>query len=174
MVRIDSLVTNAQQICVVVEDLDRTIKDYVEVAGIGPWAVYTFAPPHLKNMRIRGQETPYSMRLALAWTGDFMWEVIQPLTGPSIYLEFLSRKGEGLHHLCVSYDGHSYEEAFERFRRKGCEPIMEGHYKGTDFAYFDASESLKGVIEIARRPSYPGYRRPPPDYWYPPDPAPVS
>lgn len=171
MTAVDKLVTGIEQVCVVVNDLDATIKGYVEQAGIGPWAVYTFAPPDLKDMRIRGREQAYSMRLALAWTKGFMWEVIQPLEGPSIYKEFLERHGEGMHHVLVQHDEHEYAQAVEAFRARGCPPIMEGHFKGTDFAYVESDGPLKIVMELVKRPSYPGYRRPDPDYWYPAPPA---
>ena len=156
------LVTGVGQVCIVANDADATMKHLYEVAGIGPWAVWT---PPLTNMRIRGVETPYSMKLALAWTGGFCWEVIQPLEGPSIYREFLAEKGEGVHHLLIANGNHSYEETIAEATRKGCPPLMEGHWAGVDFAYLETDGPLKVVLEIFRRPA--GVIRPKPDYWYP-------
>jgi hypothetical protein len=34
-----------------------------------------------------------------------MWEIVQPLTGPNIYEEFLDRHGEGIHHVAVDCKG---------------------------------------------------------------------
>lgn len=56
-------ITGVKQVCVVVEDLDATIRAYWETAGIGPWAVWV---PELTGMRVRGVDTPYRMKLALA------------------------------------------------------------------------------------------------------------
>ena len=162
---INGLVTGINQVCVVVRDLDSTIREFVERAGIGPWAVYTYAPPDLTDMRIRGREEPFSMRLALAWTHGFMWEVIEPLEGPSIYREFLDRNGEGMHHVLVQHSEHDYDAAIEEFAARGCPAIMEGNYKGTQFAYIETDGPLKMIMEIVRRP--PGYRRSDPEYWYP-------
>jgi len=166
-------VKGLEQVCVVVRDLDRTIREYVERAGIGPWAVYTYAPPELHNMRVRGQPVEYSMRLALAWTGSIMWEVIEPLEGPSIYREFLDTRGEGMHHVLVQHTCTDLKAALEAFTRRGCPPLMEGSYKGTDFAYIETEGPLAMILELVQRPNYPGYRRPDPEYWYPspPDPA---
>lgn len=161
------LVKSLDQVCVVVHDLDDTIREYVERAGVGPWAVYTYAPPDLYNMRIRGKAANYSMRLALAWTNGFMWEVIQPIDGPSIYREFLEAKGEGVHHVLVQHTLADLPEALAEFERRGCPPLMEGSYKGTDFAYLATDGPLKMVVELVQRPNYPGYRRPAPEYWYP-------
>src|SRR5690349_17639473 len=69
------LVTTITQVGIVVRDLDRALAEYTQKLGVGPWRVYTYAPPKLTGMRIRGVETSYSMKLALAWTGTMMWEL---------------------------------------------------------------------------------------------------
>ena len=159
------LVKGIDQVCVVVEDLDATIEAYVDKAGIGPWAVYTYAPPDLRDMRIRGVETLYSMRLALAWTGSFMWEVIEPLEGPSIYREFLDQHGDGMHHVLVQHTCDSLSAAIDAFDQRGCPPAMEGNYKGTEFAYIETDGPLKMILELVQRPA--GYQRSDPERWFP-------
>lgn len=161
------LVKSIEQVCVVVNDLDRTIEDYVERAGIGPWAVYDYTQPDLTNTKVRGKRVDYGMRLALAWTGTFMWEVIEPLHGPSIYREFLDNKGEGMHHVLVQHTCASMADAIAEFERRGCIAAMEGSYKGTNFAYIETDGPLKMALELVERPNYPGYRRPDPARWFP-------
>jgi methylmalonyl-CoA/ethylmalonyl-CoA epimerase len=161
------LVDGIEQVCVVVNDLDKTIDEYVERAGIGPWAVYTYDQPDLHNTRVRGREVAYGMRLALAWTGSFMWEVIEPIHGPSIYREFLDMHGEGMHHVLVRHNCDSMADAIAEFTRRGCPPAMEGSYKGTDFAYVETDAPLKMILELVQRPIHAGYRRPDPERWYP-------
>lgn len=155
-------ITGVKQVCVVVEDLDATIRAYWETAGIGPWAVWV---PQLTGMRVRGVDTPYRMKLALAWTDGFMWEVVQPLDHASIYREFLNARGEGMHHILVETSHRDYETMIAEATAKGCPPLMEGNWNGTDFAYLDTEGPLRMVLEIFRRP--PGFTRAPPDYHYP-------
>ena len=81
------------QVSVVVEDLQKSMERYWDLFGIGPWEVFTFQPPDLTHPAIRGKSKPYTMKLALAQIGSMAFELIQPLTGPSIYQEFLDRKG---------------------------------------------------------------------------------
>lgn len=155
--------TQVKQVCVVVHDLDETIRRYWKTAGIGPWAVWT---PKLTDMRIRGIEAAYSMKLALAWTKDFMWEVVQPLEGPSIYREFLDEKGAGMHHVLIETADHRYDELLAQARERGCPPLMEGRWGETDFAYLDTQEPLGLLLEVfRRRPGFAG--RPAADYYYP-------
>ncbi|MFC7689485.1 VOC family protein [Paeniroseomonas aquatica] len=120
------LVQNITQVGIVVRDLDKALDQYANRLGVGPWRVYTYAPPKLTGMRIRGIETPYSMKLALAWTNEMMWELIQPLEGPSIYQEFLRDHGEGIHHVMVDYGDRTLAETTAEFTARGWPPVMEG------------------------------------------------
>ena len=161
----NELISGVQQVALVVRDLDRTMAQYSERLGIGPWWVSLYGPPRLTEMRIRGEEVPYSMKLAIAWSGDTMWELIQPIDGPSIYKEFLEAHGEGLHHVLVEHRGTDFEGAVATFSARGCLPLMEGRFGEVRFAYMDTEGPLKTVLEIVHRPE--GYVRPDPDYWYP-------
>ena len=165
MVLGNGLVSGVQQVALVVNDLDLTMSKYTETLGIGPWWVTLYGPPRLTEMRIRGAEISYSMKLAIAWTGDTMWELIQPVSGPSIYKEFLEASGEGVHHILVEHRGMEFETAISAFSARGCPPLMEGRFGEVRFAYIDTEGPLKTVLEIVERPE--GFVRPEPDYWYP-------
>lgn len=173
---IEPVVTDLVQICVVVRDLDATVKKYVELAGIGPWAVYDFGPPDLSKIFMRGKPATFRVKLAISWTKDRMWEIIQPLEGHSPYQEFLDERGEGMHHTLVQHAGHKFDEVVERFRAQGCEPLMTCEFRGTRVAYIDAVRELKMYVEVIERPSGAPVpvKRPatPPAYWYPAEPPP--
>ena len=87
------------QVALVVHDLQQTMETYWKVLGIGPWSIYAYAPPTLRETMVRGKPVEYSMRLAIAQVGALQVELIQPLEGPSIYKEFLAERGAGLHHI---------------------------------------------------------------------------
>ena len=53
------------QVCVLVNDLQKAMERYWNLFGIGPWRIYTFAPPFLTKTTLRGSERPYSMKLAV-------------------------------------------------------------------------------------------------------------
>lgn len=171
---IEPLVTGLAQISVVVRDLQATMKRYVEVAGIGPWAVYEFGPPAVTNMRLRGQACTFNALIALAWTGDAMWELIQPIDGSSIFQEFLDAGGDGMHHVLVRHAGHDMDAAIAKFAELGCEVAMSFERRGTRFAYIDATRDMKMFLEVFQRPATTGQHTTgpasPPAYWYPYDP----
>ena len=155
-------ITDIKQVCVVVEDLNATIRSYWESAGIGPWAVWT---PKLTNMRIRGKEVPYAMKLALARTNGFMWEVVQPLDGPGIYREHLDRHGEGMHHVLVRTSDREFAAILAQAKDRGMPLLMEGTWGQTHFAYIDAEGPMKMILEVFHREE--GATRPEADYFYP-------
>lgn len=161
----NAFISGVQQVALVVRDIDKTLEEYTNRLGIGPWWVSLYGPPKMTDMRIRGKEISYSMKLALAWTGSTMWELIEPVDGPSIYKEFLETHGEGLHHLLVEHDGIDFDKAIATFTEQGCPPLMEGRLGAIRFAYVETESPLKTVLEIVHRP--PGFVRPDPDYWYP-------
>jgi hypothetical protein len=160
-----AIVTGVQQVALVVRDIDEVLHEYVHRLGIGPWWVTLYGPPRLTGMRIRGEAVPYSMKLAIAWTGSIMWELIEPVDGPSIYKEFLDQHGEGLHHVLVEHDGLAFDNAVAAFTARGCPPLMEGRFGDVRFAYVQSEGPLKTTLELVHRP--PGFVRPEPDYWYP-------
>jgi len=137
------------QICVVVTSLERAMRRYEALLGLGPWQVSELGPPTLRTS-LRGVKQPYSMKIALAQAGGVQWELIQPLEGPSIYKEFLAQRGEGLHHIAVATDNH--DESVRAFEKHGIGVAMDGRREdGTGYTYMDTQDALGFVLELYRR-----------------------
>jgi methylmalonyl-CoA/ethylmalonyl-CoA epimerase len=146
--------TQVNQIALVVRDLDATMRRYWELLGVGPWKVYTYGPPLLRDMTYRGKAQEYRMRIALAQVGPLMIELIQPLSGDTIYVEHLDRKGEGLHHVGVFVP--SFDEGVAEARRQGFSVLQSGRGYGRfgdgGFAYLDTEASLGTILELIEIP----------------------
>jgi len=130
------------QISIVVRDLERTMKTYVEEYGLGPWEIYEFNPDTVEDM----QPGPAAYRIAVTMVGSVQWELVQPLDDASIYAEFLREKGEGVHHVAVA--GPGYREQLEAMEAKGRRVIAGGFYNGVRFSYLSTDEDLGVVTEI--------------------------
>jgi hypothetical protein len=161
-----ALVDDPIQICVVTDDLDGMVRDYADRLGIGPWWIQDHAPPELHGTRIRGKPVAFSMRVALAWTSGFNWEVIQPLAGPSVYREFLDRHGPGVQHVAIRPRGRTFDEAHAEFVARGFLPLQECEWRGVRVAYFQTEAAAGAAFELLEFP--PGWELPEPDRWYPP------
>ncbi len=81
-------------------------------------------------MTFRGKPAQYSMKLCLAFTGNMMWEIVQPLTGPNLYDEFLDQHGEGIHHVAFACDDLAWDERIKSFQERGFEMIQSGVWQG--------------------------------------------
>ena len=148
-------VAKIDQICVVVRDLRRAMEHYVSVLGIGPWRVYTYGNPLIRRMTFRGQPADFQMHLAFCQTPSIQLELIEPTRGPSLYLEFLEKKGEGIHHFGTFVP--NLDEGIAKARAAGFAVLMSGHGTGPNgdggFAYLGTEASLNAIFELIEAPS---------------------
>ena len=92
------------QIAVVVRDMEQSLKAYTENLGWGPWSVFDYKPPllHDTDGPRRAGGVPDDRRRD--HVGDLGFELIQPVSGPSIYQEYLDTYGEGVQHIaCMKH-----------------------------------------------------------------------
>lgn len=155
-----------KQCAVVVRDLDEAVVRWTEQLGIGPWTGYRLEPPRLREMRYRGEDVEFSLRHALAWQGELQFELVQPLSGPSIFREHLDAHGEGLHHVGRYVPDHA--AAVAHALEQGWTPIQSARGFGAEgdgaFAYF----TPPGVATIVELISAPRVRIEP-EFVYPAD-----
>ena len=138
------------QVCVVVKDLQKSMEYYWSTFGIGPFIIYTYEPPFVTDMEIRGKPKDYRMKIAFAQMGAIQLELIQPL-GESIYTEFLNEKGEGIHHIGCYVD--DLNEAVTILEKQGISVLQSGKRPGGGYAYMDTEETLGAIFELIRRPT---------------------
>ena len=143
----NSFLGDTIQVCVVTRDLKRTCDGFVQM-GIGPWRVYTFGPETVRDQTYRGKPAQYSMRLALATSGTMMWEVIEPLEGPSIYKDFLAKGAEGVQHVGQNCQGVPFDQQVAKFEQRGLRNIQAGQWHGVRYAYFGTEELIGTTVEI--------------------------
>jgi methylmalonyl-CoA/ethylmalonyl-CoA epimerase len=153
-----------RQICIVTPDYKRTVEAMLRV-GIGPWAVHPFNSKTCTDLTYHGRPGDFAFKSALADMPTVMWEVIQPLSGPNIYSDFLNQSGEGVHHLLFECNGMSWDEKVQGLEGAGYKCIQSGKWLGkTSFAYFDTSPNVGTLLEIVDIP--PDWKRPEPEETY--------
>ncbi len=104
------------QVCIIVPDLDKAVKNFYHIFGIGPWHFYTYGKPLVKRMTRNGKNTEYKMRVALSYFGNMRLELIEPLEGDTVYKEFVEKHGYGVHHLGILTD--NMEESLAKQKRQ--------------------------------------------------------
>jgi catechol 2,3-dioxygenase-like lactoylglutathione lyase family enzyme len=128
-----------------VRDVDRTAAFLADLLGWGPWHVYDLVPPRLDQRVYRDGEGTFGMVGAEVHVGDVDFALNQAVTGPSIYDEYLARRGEGLHHVACMAGAGGIAAIRSRFADAGVGVAMAGRIEETiEFLYFD-SEPMLGV-----------------------------
>ncbi len=143
------------QIAFVTRDLERSMKAWVEILGVGPWRVAAFTETTVKDFNVHGASVnePFKFLIAISWMGDTELEIIQPVYGPTIYSKFLDEKGEGLHHIKERISDEAIDDVLEDFRKKGIGVTQSGRFF-TDFHhYLDTEEKLGFIYELGNCPA---------------------
>ncbi len=155
------------QVCIIVPDLEKAVKNFYHIFGIGPWHFYTYGKPLVRRMTRHGKETEYKMRVALSWFGKMRLELIQPLEGDTVYKEFVEKHGYGVHHFGILTE--NMEESLAKAKEAGLTMTMDGAGFGPDddshYAYLDTEDLIFTTLELIERPK----RRNPPEKFYPPE-----
>ena len=137
---------NVSQIGVVTRDLDQVMAHYEKELGLGPFVELKIT---YTNQYYHGKPTDSLWRLGFCSLGPVELELIEPVTGPTVYHDFLKEKGEGLHH--VGFDVKDMDEKIRLCAEAGIGVLQIGRTPVGGFAYLD-TEKIGGVIfELIQR-----------------------
>ena len=141
------------QIGSVVKDLDRVMVFYSFTFGIGPWRVREAEYPEIM---VRGRISSYKLIIANADLGGGIdLELVQPISGRSLYSEFLDQGREGFHHLTFDFTREAMEHAITNVKEEGIEVIqgaMNSAGAGESFAYLNTDRIGGTIFKLRQRP----------------------
>ena len=154
------------QVAIVVDDLDEALRTWgVADGGREEWRIWTYGPEMFRSQSYLGAPSEHSMMLAMNGASP-MLELVQPVTGPSIYHTWRDEGGRGIHHLGYYVDVLAPVIPLMESAGFPCVQTGEGH--GVDgsgaFAYFDTRRLLGFYLEGIE---VPRQRRPPERVWPP-------
>ncbi|MEB3030515.1 VOC family protein [[Mycobacterium] nativiensis] len=143
------------QIAWVTDDLDATEATLTALLGVRKWVRMPgihFGP---ETCTYRGEPADFVADIALSYVGDMQLELIAPVSGSSIYDEFLREHGPGLHHICVeATDADDFASMLDDAAARGVEVVSQGVMPGgMRFAYVSAPEAGVPFVEIAVIPA---------------------
>jgi methylmalonyl-CoA/ethylmalonyl-CoA epimerase len=166
------LFTGINHICIVTNDVDRSVRVWSDRYGVGPWSLYTKDASNMSAV-VDGTPTEFAMRVALCGVSPtFRLELIQPLDDRSPYARSLAQRGGADHIHHVRFEVEDYDRAGERLRRLDLRRVLEAEFDGAPgvgsrFAgtYYDTEDDLGFIVEIGHLP--PGFSMPEPELVYP-------
>ena len=135
------------QIAWVTTDLTATEEALTTLLGAKKWIRVPDVHFGPDSCTYRGQPADFVASISFSYAGDTQLELISPVSGESVYTEFLDRAGPGLHHICVEVDDVDAAVGTAEVLQRG---VMPG---GMEFAYVTAEAAGVPYIEIAHIPS---------------------
>jgi hypothetical protein len=130
------------QIALLVPDLQAAMDGYIATLGV-PFAVFE---ANEKTSTFSGSSREFRIRIAVALIGLLSIELIQPVSGDTLYSKHLESRGSGLHHMgtCVA----DLSKTRKALARRGYQLILEGQIRGLGkFAYFEVPD-MHCIVEI--------------------------
>jgi hypothetical protein len=134
------------QVGIVVRNVREAAEKLEKLIGIGPFEILD---PEYRDLTFHGKVGRFKMRIGLARAGPIQVELMQPLSGETIYQEFAERRGYGLHHLGIRTD--NMEESVKEMKAKGFRVIQSGNRPGIKWAYLSTEEQTGVVFELLEK-----------------------
>jgi hypothetical protein len=133
------------QVAIVVREIDAAMEMLTSTLGAGKFR--TVASTTRKVYRGKPIEPVH--RIAIADFGPIAIELIQPVTGESIYTEFLAKHGEGVHHLGFRMESaEDYGRALAHFEAAGFPTAQSGRRDDLSYDYMDTEPALGTYVEL--------------------------
>jgi catechol 2,3-dioxygenase-like lactoylglutathione lyase family enzyme len=136
------------QIAWVTRDLDATEKALTTLLGVKKWIRMPGVHFGHDTCTFRGRPADFVADISLSYAGDTQLELIAPVSGESIYTEFLEAGGLGLHHICIEAD-----DVERALAERNVDAVQRGVMAGgMEFAYVSAENAGVPYLEIAYIP----------------------
>jgi catechol 2,3-dioxygenase-like lactoylglutathione lyase family enzyme len=137
------------QVAWVIEDIVAAESLWGSAFGIAKWTRIPDVRFGPDTCTYRGEPADFVAHISMAYAGDLQLELIQPVSGASLYTEFLAASGPGLHHVCFETD--DMEASLAEAQGAGLAVLQEGSMAdgAIRFAYVDGSAGGAPYIELA-------------------------
>jgi len=157
--RLDQLLQlpSVTQIGMVVPDLEEALVSFQEKFNVESFEWITdFSKLGYMEIYYLGKPGKFNSLLAFFRLGIMEMEIIQPVSGQSIYRDFLDQGRQGIHHLGFDV-GEDFDERLAAYARIGIKVLMSGRGSNRAFAYLDTEKAGGVIYELLKRG---GPRRP--------------
>jgi methylmalonyl-CoA/ethylmalonyl-CoA epimerase len=139
------LADNIGQIGYVVPEIHAAIRFFKEKLGVRNFLVKEDIAG--QEQTYRGKPGHFRHSIAFGYAVNMQIELIQTLSGPSTYSEFIEQNPRGgVHHLGIFVD--DYDAAVADMNERGFDVVQTGRNGETRFAYFDVDHPIGTLLEV--------------------------
>ena len=128
----------------VVDDLEAAQAAFTAAAGCPTWVALPSMP---LPFRYRGRDVEAEIAIAFGRSGNVQIELLQPVRGEGLHVEFLATNGPGAHHL-----GFLVDDLEEIVAGTAYERIMGSQFGSLTFCYLDTFADLGLYVEWVHDP----------------------
>lgn len=145
---------NPIQIGIICRDLEQTMENFKNILGVGEFRVADFPPAGCGNTTrvYHEKQGDFVGKFCFYDWGNIELELIQPISGSSVWFDYLEKtpNGLGIHH--VKFMVERQEPVKEYFDSLGIDRVLYGEGVGPNtgriFAFYDTFEKLGFDVEI--------------------------
>jgi hypothetical protein len=151
----------AMQTAFIVTDIRTAIVEFTGLLNAGPW--FLRERGIFANQTYRGQPVQTQLSIAMAYSGDMLFELIQQHDdGPSVYRDQIAARGYGLHHFGIGSDDYARDCA--AYAARGHVLVYEAEVAhGAKVGYFEHPGHCFMIEVIELRPQsrqmFAGFRQ---------------
>lgn len=139
---------NLAQIAWVVKDIETTLRFFQDVMGISFSKVDTI---RVKEFRATyyGKPSNAESLVAMAYSGGIFIELIQPVSGNSVFQDYLDKNpAGGIQHYAYSIPVTKLDKVISEFADKGLPVISSFDHPIAKIVFFDTRKELGVMTEI--------------------------
>lgn len=141
------------EISITVENLEKGMEYFRRAFG---WEPYCIHEDESRNFNLRGQTVEKAvMKYACYYAGPVRFELVEAVSGDSVYAEFLKKKGPGVQHIGIRVSDRDRELALLKERGVKVQQSMEAPFIPLKMAYMDTMDQIGVNIELVECPYVP-------------------
>lgn len=142
---------NIRRFALIVDNIEKTMENFWNKFGVGPFKVVTCTPENTTGMTVHGEVmNEFEFVYAIAQQETVAYEIIQPVKGDTVYAEYLEKYGPGLYSIkAIIPEAESLNAYVAELEEKGLK-VMQSYKMGDEMVYtFDSMNELAAVWEFS-------------------------
>jgi len=141
------------EVCINVPDLDKSLEQFKSLFKMTPYLV---RESKIRNIVVHGEEKPDArIRFAYFRAGPMRLELLQPLEGETVWVDYVNRKGTGIQHIGCRVSDLDSEVAELEKRGVKVDMFMGEPRINMKIAYLDTEDLLGTSLELIQFPDPP-------------------
>ncbi len=136
------------QVAWVVRDIEASEKFFRKLMGVPKFLRFNNLSAKDTNGTYRGKPADWVIHLSVAYAGDTQIELIQPVSGASMYQDWIEKHGDGVQHVAYWLDESEYDAATTHLIDAGFPEVQTFTLPMARIGYFDTRAAIGVITEI--------------------------